>query len=279
MADSTESFIDRHYFILRRLHSLSGIFPIGVFLIEHLVTNSAIVWGTVLGHGEHGHAGVEAFQHDVNFIYNLPALPLIEWGVLFIPILFHAVLGVFFARSGRVNVRAYGYQDNWRYAWQRISGYVGIVFIFMHITSLRFGWNYGGLMPSFDRFHAASTTANHFQNGTVGILLSLFYLVCVLLLVFHFANGLWTAAITWGLTISVQAQKRWGYVCAALGLALSGAAVAAILGFTFVDIDEARQVETRMLQGHGPAESGETAPGDGSTYGPIGNSDETEPDH
>ncbi|MFM7133469.1 MAG: hypothetical protein ACKO0W_04040, partial [Planctomycetota bacterium] len=28
-------FLERHYHLLRRLHSLSGVFPIGVFLIPH----------------------------------------------------------------------------------------------------------------------------------------------------------------------------------------------------------------------------------------------------
>jgi len=33
---------------------------------------------------------------------------------------------------------------------------------------------------------------------------------------YHLANGMWTAAITWGLTVSAGAQRRWGYVCAGL---------------------------------------------------------------
>ena len=37
-------------------------------------------------------------------------------------------------------------------------------------------------------------------------------------IVFHFANGLWSAAITWGLTVSHASQARWGYACAALGI-------------------------------------------------------------
>ena len=30
---------------------------------------------------------------------------------------------------------------------------------------------------------------------------------------YHLANGFWTAAITWGLTVSKAAQRRWGFVC------------------------------------------------------------------
>ena len=188
--------------------------------------------------------GVAMFQHEVDFIHNLPALALIEWGVLFLPILFHALVGIWFATSGRPNVNHYGYQNNWRYTLQRLTGYVGVLYIFLHIMSLRFGWTFGGLLPEFDGHAASSSTARHFQQGAAGVgLATAFYLVGVLSLVFHFANGLWTAAITWGLTVSVAAQRRWGYVCIAIGVLLSGAAIASIVGFATLDIDQAEQIE------------------------------------
>ena len=243
MSNRHAGFFDRHYFLLRRLHSLSGIFPIGAFLLVHLTTNASIVWGDWLNPAHHGHAGVETFQHEVDFINNLPALVLMEWGLLFFPIIFHSVLGMYFAFSGRINVDRYPYQKNWRYTLQRLSGYLGVVFIIMHITSLRFDVTYWNLMPAFDGDAASSSTAAHFQNGVWGWFASIFYLVCVLGLVFHFANGLWTAGITWGLTLSVQAQRRWGVVCAAVGMGLGAATAMAVIGFSTLDIDQAREVE------------------------------------
>ena len=242
------SIIDRHYHLLRRLHSLSGVFPVGLFLLPHLTTNSSIVWGRMLGKSEYGDAGVETFQHEVDFIHSLPALEIIEWTVLFGPIAFHAILGVIFARSGKVNVDRYGWNGSWRYAMQRMTGYLAIAFIFLHITSLRFGWTYLGLMPKFDTHHAASSLAIHFQQGEVGLLLAAFYLVCVLAIVFHFANGLWSAAITWGLTVSRASQTRWGYACAALGMGLSTMAVAAIAGYSTLDVEAAQKIEDKMNQ-------------------------------
>jgi succinate dehydrogenase / fumarate reductase cytochrome b subunit len=247
VSDTNPSFLDRHYFLLRRLHSLAGIIPIGLFLLFHLTTNSSIVWGYWLNEPAHGDAGVETFQHEVNFIHDLPALVLLEIFVLFVPIAFHALLGIWFALTGRINVATYGYGDNWRYTLQRLTGYLGVVFIFMHITSLRFGWSYGGLMPSFDPAHASSSTAIHFQDGAWGWFITVFYFVCVLALVFHLSNGLWTAALTWGLTISEEAQKRWGYVCAVVGLVLGLATVLAVYGFTALDVEGAREVELNML--------------------------------
>jgi succinate dehydrogenase / fumarate reductase cytochrome b subunit len=251
VARDNEGFLDRHYLLLRRLHSLSGVFPVGVYLLPHLTTNSSIVWGRWLGHASYGDAGVETVQHDVNFIHSLPALVLIEIFVLWLPITYHALLGIWFAVSARPNVWHYSYQDNWRYTVQRITGYVGVIFIFMHITSLRFGWTYGGLMPAFVASEAASSTAAHFQQSTLGTpIMAAFYLVCVLSLVYHFANGLWTAAITWGLTVSVTAQRRWGYICAVVGIGLAVATVLSVIGFSTLDVDQAQEIERAMLAGH-----------------------------
>ena len=104
-------------------------------------------------------------------------------------------------------------------------------------------------MPAFDFDGAASSTAVHFQNGTWGWFASVFYLVCVLGLVFHFANGLWTAALTWGLTVSEAAQKRWGYVCAVIGIGLGFAAVISVIGFATLDIEQAREIELILAAG------------------------------
>jgi succinate dehydrogenase / fumarate reductase cytochrome b subunit len=255
VAAKKTNFIDRHYHLIRRLHSLSGIVPIGLFLFPHLTTNSSIMWGKALNGTKFADRGIDAagagvatFQHEVEFIHGLPALIFIEIFVLWLPILFHAGVGVYFAKTGRFNVSRYAYQDNWRYVWQRLSGYLGVLFIFMHVSSLRWGWNYGGLMPTFHADAAASSLATHLQKGSAGLLMAAFYLVCVLALVFHFANGLWTAAITWGVTVSVAAQKRWGQVCTLVGLSLAGAAIASVFGFATLDPAKAQVIEKQYQE-------------------------------
>lgn len=259
-----QGFLDRHHFLLRRLHSLSGIVPIGLFLIVHLTTNSSILWGAInaragLYADDSIGRGVATFQHEVNFINNLPFVLLMEIFGIWLPIAFHAGLGIVYALTGSKNTKAYAYQDNKRYVWQRISGYVGVLFIFYHIATLRWGWSF--LVPGgteWSHYFAASTltaalrgATDHFTPG--GMLVSLFYFVGVSMLVFHFANGLWTAAITWGVTVSEAAQKRWGYVCAGLGVLLMGAAWTSLGGFLFaVDYQAAHEVEKKMyIEHHG----------------------------
>jgi len=240
----TPSFLDRHHLLFRRLHSLSGIIPIGVFLCVHLLTNASIVWGNFLG--EHG--GVGEFNHDVEFIHRLAFLPLIEIFGLWIPIGFHALLGIAYALSGKSNLGTYNYQSNFRYTLQRLTGYLGVIFIFMHIASLRWGWTFGGLLPTFSEDAAASSTAIHFQDGSTlrVFIITAFYLVSVSGLAYHFANGLWTSAITWGLTVSEEAQKRWGYICATVGVVLVLTGIVAVIGFATLDIDNAKEIEAQI---------------------------------
>lgn len=289
---SPRSFMERHHLLLRRLHSLSGIVPIGVFLIIHLVTNSSLAWGGAALRGEFKHlhldfqqGGVAYFQKEVTWInMEVPHLLLMEitlWGA----IAFHSILGCFYAMSGRSNTGAYPYGANWRYRLQRISGYVGILFIFYHVATLRWGWTW--MVPPFDgsvpwdHHYAVSTLAMALRGGeeftAAGLAVSAFYFIGVTLLVFHFANGLWTAAITWGLTITAGAQRRWGYVCFALGVALMALAWSSLAAAIAVDPREAREVESAIResadqQKHTPTLPAAPPPGAGAATGPNGGS-------
>lgn len=251
-------FLDKYDFLLRRLHSLTGIVPIGVFLIAHLITNSSVSWGSfaLREHRENfpglQAGGVAYFQKEVAWINEqVPHLLLIEI-TLWASIAFHSLYGLYIARTGHSNVSRYNYHGSWRYTIQRVSGYVGILFIFYHVATLRWGWSFlvpGGAKWSYEA--SASTLAAALRGGTAdltpaGLLISAWYFVGVSLLVFHFANGLWTAAITWGLTVSNAAQKRWGYVCTAVGAGLMLAAWSAVIGFATLSPASAEKLERRI---------------------------------
>jgi succinate dehydrogenase / fumarate reductase cytochrome b subunit len=257
-----QSFLDKNYFLIRRLHSLTGIVPIGVFLIAHLVTNSSAAWGAFAlreqlpGVNATADKGLAYFWKEVMWINTqIPHLLLIEI-TLWASIAFHSVFGVYFAMSGKSNTNRYSYQSNWRYSLQRISGYIGILFIFYHVATLRWGWTF--LVPGGTKWSAefaGSTLAAAIQgseNGYTfgGVLVTLLYFLGVTMLVYHFANGLWTAAITWGITISAAAQRRWGYVCAGLGAALMVMGWVSILVFAVVNPGLTRELEEGLQKGH-----------------------------
>jgi len=126
VADTAPGFLDRHHFLLRRLHSLSGIIPVGAFLINHLLANSTAFLGQ------------KHFDHHIGIIHDLPWLVVIEFVFIFIPIAFHAIYGILIAWQGKLNQNQYPYMDNWRYTLQRITAYITIVFILVHLAHFRF---------------------------------------------------------------------------------------------------------------------------------------------
>lgn len=223
---SSSNPLAKHHFLLRRLHSLSGIMPVGVFVIFHLFTNMQIAFGT--------------FQHEVEFIHNLPALLFLEIFGLWLPIAFHAILGFWYTFTGKANIKRYSYMDNWRYVIQRVTGIIALIFIFFHVATLRWGWTLGVETPFFVNGVTPSgefvplSTASTAIALQASILVTLLYIIGAYSVVFHWANGLWTAAISWGVTTTAASQKRWGLVCAGMGVALaifSGIALAASLTY------------------------------------------------
>lgn len=259
------SWFEKNYFLLRRLHSLSGVAPIGLFLFFHLTTNSSIVWGMLDSRKgqELAERGVNTFQHEVDFIHSTPFLFLIEIFGLWLPIAFHSLLGIYYARTGRHNLNRYAYQANARYTWQRITGYIGVLFVFYHVATLRWGWSF--LVPHGTQWKAefAASTLAQIIRGTSpelvaqgqtwtawGLVIAVFYLVGVTALVFHFANGLWTAAITWGLTVSQKAQQRWGYACLGIGAGMMAMGWGAVLGYALLDPAAARKHEEHFRAKH-----------------------------
>jgi succinate dehydrogenase / fumarate reductase, cytochrome b subunit len=195
----------RNHFLLRRLHSLTGLI-FGGYLVVHLLVNATLIEGV---RGNPG--GVSVFAEQVNKIHSLPFLVFIEWGMIYLPILFHTIYGIWITLTGQPNVGNYPYAKNWFYTLQRASAVVIVLFMVFHILGMKglFGSNF-----AFNVQHSVESTKWHFQQHWS--VLWVIYPLGVIASCYHLANGFWTAAITWGLTVSKQAQRRWGYACAGL---------------------------------------------------------------
>jgi succinate dehydrogenase / fumarate reductase cytochrome b subunit len=201
----TSTFNDRYHFLVRRLHSLTGIVPVGVFLCIHLSINASIM------------AGPKAFQFAVDKIHMLDSLGIlkvVEVGFIFIPIAFHAFVGVLIWLSGRSNWTTYQYSGNLRYTLQRWTGIVALVFIVTHL------WHVHWIIPGgteFDPHAAAESALAAMQAGWTAPV----YAIGVLCAVFHLANGIWTFLIVWGVTVGPRSQKISGAMCAIIGIVLA----------------------------------------------------------
>lgn len=205
MASGPERAASHRQFALRRLHSLSGIVPIGVFLVEHYLTNSLAF------------LSAERYDAAARWLQSFPYVLVLEVGGIWLPILFHGLLGAYLWREGRSNVGAYGYADNWLYTFQRASGLVVLVYVIYHVWTMRIT----GGAATFAKVNA------HLSNP----LFLAWNLLGVTAASFHFANGLRTFAFHWGLTVGPRAQRQFGYACLVFGLLFTGLGWLALLSF------------------------------------------------
>jgi len=226
----TPPFLERHQFLIYRLFSLAGLVPVGAFLAVHLLTNASVL------------GGAASFQSRVDLIHSLgPLLVPVEVAFIFLPIMFHAAVGFVIIANGMPNVGSYPYVGNVRYALQRATGMVAFAFIVWHIIQLHWlGAPLGG--GQFDPHYATSTAAVALQPTWVTIL----YAIGILAAVFHFANGLWTLGITWGIWTSPAAMRRANVISIVVGVGLAAAGLGALGGMRAVDVEQARAVETWM---------------------------------
>ena len=193
MASSTSSS-----FWLRRLHSLSGVFPIGVFLLEHMFTNSFIV------------KGPEAYNSKIEFLRSLPYLPVIEITFIGLPILFHAGYGFYVWFTGKSNLRSYPYTQNYLYALQRWTGLITFVYVLYHVYETRIVNAIYGTEVSFARMQELMQNPITFW----------FYIIGLAAVCFHFANGLWGFCVSWGITVGPKSQRASGIVFALVAFAI-----------------------------------------------------------
>ena len=188
---------------LRRLHSLSGVLPVGLFLLEHFYTNSYAMFGA------------EVYNEKVLFLTSLPYVIVVEICGIGIPILFHAVLGIVIWRSSRGNVPRYSYFRNWMYTLQRASGIFLLVFIALHVYKARLS----GAAPDemFQHMTGYLDPATNPANWAWVV----FYALGVVAASFHLGNGLFTFGITWGLFRGVTSQRWASRACIALFVVMS----------------------------------------------------------
>jgi len=234
-SSSSPSFLARHEFLIRRLHSLSGLLPVGVFMIVHLLTNASVL------------DGARAFQGRVDMIHSLgKALPLVEWTFIFLPLIFHAVVGVMIARGAVPNTAHYRYKNNFRYTLQRITAWIALFFILGHVFHLH-GWfkplaqEVGG--GQFQVLFATSSTAQALQAS---VLIQIAYAIGIVACVYHLANGLWTMGITWGVWTTPTAQHRANYFCGAFGIVLACIGLGALYGMVTANLEQTLAVENKM---------------------------------
>lgn len=204
-------------FVLRKLHQLSGIVPLGLFLLEHFYTNSKAL------------TGAKDFNNAVVDLQSIPYILFVEIGGIFIPLIYHAVYGLVITMETRPNNLAYPYSRNWFYLIQRITGIILFFFITFHVLNFRFG-----LVPGLNTVSVAHHPDKAFDivAGEFRMIpILLIYIIGITATVWHLANGIWLFLVDWGITIGERAQRLTGYACIAFGVLLLLVGINAALAF------------------------------------------------
>jgi succinate dehydrogenase / fumarate reductase cytochrome b subunit len=200
-----------HSFLLRRLHSLSGIIPIGAFLIEHIVSNFEALKGPL------------AYAEQVKFLNSLPLVRVLEWVFIFLPLLYHGLYGLYIWLRGKSNVIYYPWAGNWMYTAQRWTGGIAFVFIVQHLWRQRFTGVHLPTDPGA-AFHKVQVELSHPW-------MLAFYIVAMIATSWHFAYGVWLFAAKWGITPGERARRNFGWVCGTAGVLLCAMGLASIYAF------------------------------------------------
>jgi len=177
------------HFFNRKLHSLLGVVPVGFFLVQHLFINHFILYSP------------EKFNAVAGFMEELPLRIFLEVFFIYLPLLYHGIYGLYIAFQAKNNVLNYGYFRNVMFLLQRVTGIFLIIWIAWHVWETRIA-------------AALGTDVN--TQMMVDILSSpfmlVFYIIGVLAATFHFANGMWSFCVTWGITVGPKAQRISTYV-------------------------------------------------------------------
>jgi succinate dehydrogenase / fumarate reductase cytochrome b subunit len=217
------------YFLLRRLHSLLGVFPLGIFLFAHLLTNGQAI------------LGAQAFEEKVALIHSLgPLLPLVEAATIFVPLALHIALGIVIAMTGKSNAGQLGYGRNWAYTFQRWSGWVALAFLLYHTISLRF-------MHDMNAVPFSAHLAEMFKNP----LFILAYFIGSMSVIYHFANGLCTFCMSWGITVGPTSQGLMAKAAVGVGGLLTVLVISSIIGFYKMDPAQAMAIGKKVHAPHG----------------------------
>lgn len=190
-------------FLIRKLHSLSGVLPVGVFLVEHFWTTTR----AAQGHTSYNRADLQS----------VPFLWAVEFFGVLLPLAFHAFFGLYLAITGKGQAAGYPYKRAWIPAAQRASAIVAFAFIAYHVWEFRLAKSFYAMRS--EAFY--SSLVAHLSSTTMGVpLVAILYLLGVGAVVFHFAAGLWGFAFSWGFTPTERARRRSAYTVSVIGVVL-----------------------------------------------------------
>lgn len=170
-------------FYIRRLHSILGILPIGIFLCFHLLINGSAI------------LGVDAWSAVINGMKSVPFIIVAEIGIIALPIIFHTVYGFYIVYLSDMPLLRYTYLKNWMFILQRVTAIITTIFVLYHVIFVRIMQH--ETMDIMKAMADVLQTPLGFVLQTIGIWAA----------IYHFSNGIFTFLLTWGVLHGERIQK------------------------------------------------------------------------
>jgi succinate dehydrogenase / fumarate reductase cytochrome b subunit len=226
--------------LVRRVFSLSGVFPLGAFLVVHILANASAL------------RGEGAFDATVRALHGVPLRPLVEALVVFAPLILHAAIGLWLTLTRRPLAQPSPYPNGVRVA-MRATGILVLVFLAMHLPEIRFGVGRGG-HAGHEGATILTVLAADLSSTWRGVpWRGVVYLAGAGCVTFHFAAGLWGFVVaSWHGGGEPSPRAR-------LVAAWSAAFVGASLWFAFADVVVLHATGARVV-GEAAVEPAATAP-------------------
>jgi succinate dehydrogenase / fumarate reductase, cytochrome b subunit len=177
----------RSSFLRARLASFLAVFPLSVWTFFHL-------W-----HALSGFQGADAWQSELTE-YPHPVAEALSGILVLLPLAIHAVWGIGRLLTSRPNNVRYGFYANLKYLLQRLAAVGVLLFLGAHLWLAL-------LKPRIVDGHA-ETFADlaehmHFHGPTLAT-----YVLGILGVAFHLANGLQTFCMGWGVVTTRRGLRR-----------------------------------------------------------------------
>lgn len=217
--------VGKESYFWHKVHSLTGIIPVGYYMVQHLTLNTFSLGGPAY------------FNGVLGFFEGMPKhfLYALKFFGIWLPLIFHGVYGLFITSRANPNVTepAYKFRENWMYTFQRISGILAFLFLVYHMSTTSVAASVAGTAAGIE-YAAWQTKLTAPVLGIPYLLLGV-YALGVLLCTYHLSYGIWNFCIRWGITISERSQMRMVKFSQGAFVALTALGWAALAGFLLHD--------------------------------------------
>jgi succinate dehydrogenase / fumarate reductase cytochrome b subunit len=195
-------------YVLDKLHSLSGVIPIGAFLLEHFFENSYAL------------VSPEKYNYVAGKLETIPWRVPVEFLFIWLPIAFHGVYGIYIWWKGKSNALGHPWMANWMYVLQRWTGILVFAYIIWHVWTERF-------------LTEGKTTYTEVVQTMSNPWVVAFYVVGILAASFHLGNGLWNFCCKWGIAVTPRAMRVAAWFGGLVAVAFSIVGLAIIVSFHY----------------------------------------------